>query len=828
MLRRSWAAVCVISFVAGCDGGGAPIDAATTGDAARDAGTSIDAAIDAPAPDGAPIVDTGLDAPADLCANVVCSDPPPSTDFASCTPGGSFHLPLGGACGGHCDPSTGACSYDATVVPCPSTPTSTGLPQDFGWQVVLRNYLASLPSASLDVPTGSVTFDATSARSTDDLFQLWVAVQSPSGQISSLPSYAALTLPSSAFSLASLEAAAMVGRESPVGGKTAWYAGWADPGNPWHDDDAVLRRSFVVAAADMIRMQSYVRTTACTRDVRTCGDNSGGALREYGSIGLAVHARPSSVDACALAAYDLGMRDALASWASYDYASPNADMSMGGLPGMFYVADALGDAALRATAVSHAASVLAMNCETAGYCHHQNGTYDASYEGWTMFHVAEAALASGDPAITDWISRMAALRAYQSLVEPSGDVVGPSHFSPATSEPACDDQADYRRFDRDMALASITDEGRYLAFSAGQEGALDLPAASALGAGIMRELASANDDARTFGPTTIPAWEPRHYPGEQEPAVRLARPGTFALLDGLRGSDLALPPVLRSADYARTFDSLLVSARSGGLAAIVHFGRVDRGDVGSGFGGGSLSALWTRALGAVVLGWNTGSQACGAYTAGTCTDDRTLRWADYRRWPVHHLVGERGAATFSSARILDPDQTVTMLGGGAGDVEVVTTGDLGDSTSAQTADPMNVFPGAATLTRTFHLQGGVLTLTTTLAITGTPPMVDALDESIPLFIGTRAADTITVEARLHGGTTFAALGTTPVTNVDEVRVHRGTGVLSITFDAPRRVWLGAEMAGVYQWTPRTRSLFVRMGSGALPASSTLVETFTAM
>lgn len=780
-------------------------DGAISGDA-----SAPDAAIDAAGDAGTGPADVGTDT-ADLCAGVVCSSPPASTDFASCTPGGTFHLPLGGACGGHCEPTTGACTYDALAVPCPDAPSGTELPQDFGWQVVLRAWLASLDATAFDVPSGSLAFDASTSRSTDELFRWWVAVQSPNGQLASLPSQVGLTLPSSTFTLASLEAAAMVGRESPVGGKTAWYATWDDPQNPWFRSDPVVRRAFVVAAADMIRMASYAPTTACTHDPRTCGDNMGGAIREYGAIGLVAHGQPSAIDACALAAYDLGLRQSFATWESFDYSGPNADMTMGGLPGLFTIAEALGDADLRARAAADAADVLSTNCNLAGYCQHQNGTYDASYEGWTMFHVAEAALFSDDPTILDWIERMAALRAYQSLVEPNGDVVGPSHFSPATSAPACDDQADYRRYDRDVALAMLTDEGRYLAFAPGQEGTLDLPAASALAADVTHLFASAVADAER-PPSTIPAWAVRHYPGEQEPAVRLARPGTHALLESLRGTDLALPPILRSTDYARRFEGLLVSARSSGLGAIVHFGRVDRTDVGSGLGGGSLSALWTRATGSVVLGWNAGSQA------GT----ETFTWAGYRGWPVHHLVGERGAAPFSSARILDPSETVTMLGGG--DVEVVTTGDLGDSTSAQTADPMDVLPTGTTLTRTFHLEGGVLTLTTSVALPSAVT-VDALDEAIPLFVGTRAADTITVEARLHGATSFAALSTTPVTNVDEVRVHRGTGTIAISFDAPRRVWLGPETQGSYQWTPRTRPLFVRLASGALAASTiTLVET----
>ncbi|MBX7193486.1 MAG: hypothetical protein K1X94_15630 [Sandaracinaceae bacterium] len=850
---------------AACDGpatgdAGVPVDAP-----GLDAPRMIDAALpDAPGLDAPfsdafappdvfvpPGVDAPIDAFVDHCVGVVCNDPPPSTDFASCAPGATFHLPLGGACGGHCEPTTGACSYDAIEVPCPVLDSSVAapLPQDRPWKVVLRNYLASLETADLDVPSGTLTFDASAPRSTDALFTYWLAVQSPSGQLPATPTYGGLLLPSSELTLGRIERSggpfAMVGRESVIGGKTAWYALWDDPGNPWRGNRAVIRRAFVMAAADLMLADTYAATTACTASPRVCGDYLGGALREHASVGLSTHRMPDAVDACALAAYDLGMRADFATWVAFDYGSPNADMTMGALPGLFYVADALEDPALHAAALADAMDVLARNCFEAGYCGHQNGTYDPSYEGWTSLHLVEAALASDEPALREWVERFAALRAYSTLPEPDGRLVGPSHFAPATSEPAVRDQVDYVRFDRDMAEASIADEARYLAFAPAQEGRIELPAVADMPAAITRDLAEANMRAAATDP--IPAWEIRHYPGQQAPAVRLYRAGTWSRLDALRGADATLLPVARSADYARTFGELLVSARSSGLAAIVHFGRVDRTDVGSGFGGGAISALWTSALGPVVLGWNHGSQAfddrtisvaacsdarclprtCDA-TAHTCTErvDTTFTWADYRRWPMHHLVGERGASRISSARILDPDQTITPLGGGG--VEIVTSGDLGDSSSTEAADPGDLLASGSTLSRTFHLEGGVLTVTTSLSVASPRPTLDALDESIPLFVGLRAADAITVEARVHGDASFRPLTGPSIADVDVVRVHRGTGTLEIAFDAPRAVSLGAEMAGSYGWTPRTRSLLVRVASGALPASVSFATTFRAL
>lgn len=868
-LTRRAAAAPLLLALAACDGELIASDAGETpADApASDAG-SIDAALpdaalpdapglDAPFPDAPPAVtdvfvppelDAPIDGFVDLCTGVVCNDPPASTDFAACAPGRTFHLPLGGACGGRCEPATGLCTYAATEVPCPSVDASVAAPlaQDAPWKVVLRNYMASLTAADFDVPAGSVTFDAASPRSTDDLFRFWIAVQRPNGQLPSLPTYAGLLLPSADLTLARIERSggpfAMVGRESVMGGKTAWYALWDDPGNPWHGNHAVIRRAFVAAAGDMMQFHTYATTTACTRDPRSCGDDMAGAIREYGSVGLATHRIPDAVEACALAAYDVGMRQAFATWTAFDYSSPNSDITVGALPGLFYIADALEDPALRSAALTDTMDVLADNCDEAGFCKHQNGTYDASYEGWTMLHLVEAALASDEPALLAWVERFAALRAYTSFPELDRDLVGPSHFSPATSEPAALDQSDYIRFTRDVAVASIAEEGRYLAFSEAQEGTIDLPEASALAAPIPGQLAFANMRASTIG-SAIPAWEPRHYAGQQAPAVRLHRAGTHALLDGLRDADASLPPVLRSTDYARTFGDLLVSARSGGLAAVVHFGRVDRGDVGSGFGGGTLSTLWAPTLGTVVLGWNQGSQAFrdDTITVASCSDTRclpdscrggttctqrvdlTFTWADYRRWPVHHLVGEQGASRFSSARILDPGQTVTDLGGG--DVEVVTTGDLGDSSSAHAADPSNVLADGSTLTRTFRLEGGVLTLGTSLAVASPRPTVDAIDEVIPLFVGLDTADTLVVEARVMGETVFRALTATAIANVDRVRVRRGTGTLEISFDTPRRVSLGPETTTTYGWSPRTRPLFVRVAAGALPATVALTTTF---
>jgi len=864
--RRLLVAPLLVALTA-CDGellssdaGEPSVDASALDASPIDAALPDAPGLDAPFPDAAsappdvyvpPGVDAPIDAFVDRCVDVVCNDPPPSTDFAACAPGRTFHLPLGGACGGRCEPTTGLCTYEATEVPCPAIDPSVAAPlaQDAPWKVVLRNYMASLTAADLDVPAGSVSFDAASPRSTDELFRFWIAVQRPNGQLPSLPTYAGLLLPSADLTLARIERSggpfARVGRESVMGGKTAWYALWEDPGNPWRGSHAVIRRAFVAAAGDMMQFHTYAGTTACTRDPRSCGDNMAGAIREYGSVGLATHRIPDAVGACALAAYDVGMRQAFATWTAFDYSSPNSDITMGALPGLFYIADALEDPALRSAALADAMDVLADNCDEAGFCKHQNGTYDASYEGWTMLHLVEAALASEEPALLAWVERFASLRAYTSFPELDRDLVGPSHFSPATSEPAALDQSDYIRFTRDVAVASIAEEGRYLAFSEAQEGTIDLPESSALAAPIAGQLAFANMRASETGPG-LPTWEPRHYSGQQAPAVRLHRAGTHALLDALRDTDASLPPVLRSTDYARTFGDLLVSARSSGLAAVVHFGRIDRGDVGSGFGGGALSTLWAPTLGTVVLGWNQGSQAFrdDAITVASCTDTRclagscrggtmctqrvdiTFTWADYRRWPVHHLVGEQGASRFSSARILDPSQTITELGGG--DVEVVTTGDLGDSSGAHAADPSNVLADGSTLTRTFRLESGVLTLTTSLAVASPRPTVDAIDEVFPLFVGLDMADTLVVEARVMGETMFRPLTATAITNVDRVRVRRGTGTLEISFDTPRRVSLGPETTTTYGWSPRTRPLFVRVAAGALPATVALTTTFRTM
>ncbi len=780
-----------------------------------------------------------------VAAPVVCNDPPESSDLAGCVPGSTIHVPLGGACGGSCDPATGECTYAMVEVPCP--PAVTTLAQHAGYAVVLRESMSHLAAADFEVTPAPITFADTGDD--DATYRLWSAVVRPGGEVPGLPSYAAVNVDASAFTLAAVEAGgglphAYVGDNAPVTFGAAFYATWDDPGNPYFGDAALMRRAFYTAAADLITMQDCTARDACMRGAMSSQvvnrDNFNGAFREYAHIAYLAH-QSSLIPACDLAAYDVGLRRLFDWWEGEGYASGNADMIMATLPAVHYAAEALGDPALRARAIAKAADVMARNCDEAGFCNHQNGSYDASYEGFSAVHIAEAALVTRDPDLVRWTERFALLRGYTTLPEPDGSLVGPSHFSPATSRPAAYDQVSL--YVRDTAVAQLTDEGLFFLHAGEQP--FPSPAEMRAFLGMPARMAEANQFARNVGNDTMWDWSYRHYPRQSSPGFVSFAPGTYARFRDAAGTDMALPPMRRAADFARTFGSELVSARAGGLGMIVHFGGIDDGDVGSGFGGGALSALWTEQTGAVLLGWNRGSQAfedrtitvascsdarCRASTCAgtTCVErvDTTFTWADLYGWPTHAISGRAGGASFSSARIVDPSETITSAGGVT---TITTTGDVNGGMAEDGA----ALAGAFVVSRTFQLAPGTagtgeLTLTTEIDSSGNA--ADEIFEVLPVFLGqgSSAAGTV-VRLRQSSGTIVDATAT-ETTSVVAIRIERFGATIEIALDTPHGVRLSpADTTSTYMWQPRGRNVLVRLhAGGAVPGRLTLTETFRAL
>lgn len=732
-------------------------------------------------------VGTCDDAGACVVAPKVCSDPPESPDLASCTPGGMFTAFLGGACGGSCDSATGDCEYAPMRLACP--PADTELPQTHAYQVVLRNHIAALDTSAFDVDVQPITYDPAAALDDEALYRLWIAVTRAGGSVPNLSSYAGMRVASSAFVLSAIEGEspvrAMVGRESPVDAATAWYTTWDHAGNPYFESMPTMQRAFVLGAADMMTLDACNEAGDCSS-----GDWLAGALRTYATIGLAAHA--SELDACAVAAYDVGLRRAFDRLEALDYSSPNADIYVAAPAALAYVAAALQDPDLVQRAAVDSAAIMATNCNEAGFCQHQNGGYDASYEGWSMQHIVESALVGGDPGMIAWADRFARLKAYTTVVEPGDDrFVGPSHFSPATCSPAALDQGDYHIYTRDTAVAGLLDVGAYLGFG-GRDGWPALPTP-----GEMREqIEQRIDEANGFADgdvQTIPQWQQRHYPGSEDPGFRRYQAGTYARLRALADADdpLTVIPALRDEAYVETFGDQFAIAKQGDLVAMIHTGIVDSTNEGSGFGAGALSVVWSEAAGAAILGWNRGAQNTGP---------APFDWSEARYWPTHAVVGRAGGNPFSSARILDSTSVVDTSQVGV--LVVDTTGALGQDA----ADPNDVIDDA-TYSRHIEVSAAGVRVETSLDA-ASPVMLDELFEVLPISISLQNDPATAIEYEIDGGGTIPA-GASAVDDVAAVVITRFEGAMRITFDAPQRVALAdEERTSSYQWSPVTRNLWI--------------------
>lgn len=714
------------------------------------------------------------------------------------------------------------------------------LPQDHGYQKVLRAYLGSLKAADFAVDLKPVELRSSWVADDDQWHRMWILSRS-------FPDPTGLRLAPDRFLLSSIESpdgirirAGSRGEARAPGASvhaddTVWWSTWTYQGNPYRDSPAVRKRAFVVAAVDMIMLDRLHESgTHWVRNARR-SDFLGGTLSWLAHVYHDVRADlPQEVRE----AYETGLEkfvDRLTEWGP---TGVNENMDMKALVAMAYLSATLGEGPLADKADAYARRVLGL-VHPAGMVRDAGGL-EASYNGIALYSVAWAAAVAGMPEVLDAERRMTALKAHLALPEPDLRTYwGPSHFSTRTSADAASDQ--WAHPPRDLSIAMRCDEAMYL-MHGGRNGRGPM-----WGAPSRKEMA---DEIRTavakLNATLVPTadefavWGPEWWAsGRFNFAHDHYVPGFYARVRRSRDSTSmsALPPVARAGEpFVRMFpdpedetvkpedgDAFLV-ARFPDYAAVIYTGPSGFHDYMN-FAGGSLSAFWTATGGAMILGRN-GRPAE--------PEKSSTSWADWRSWPTHAISGQTASgAAFSSARIRR-EAAVVESDVAADRATVSIRGPIGKRHDKSRAAQNGCIVGDVRYARTFDVRPDGVVVETRLDSDGTDTVTE-LCETIPLFLHDAQAQVPTAKepgrfvphrVLFRVGEGWVQPGGDFVEGVSAVRIDRFAGAATIAFESPQRVRLGEPWTDNYQSAAVTRNVLVDLlgpGSDDVPLPSVAIR-----
>lgn len=718
-------------------------------------------------------------------------------------------------------------------IACPPT-TANVLPVTYAWQAKLREYLATLTTADFTPAPGTgVTYNASGPEHdapARDQLAWWLISGGLSFTYTNVPYNgfpSTFDTQPSVFTLAAIEQDAP-GYHTQNGWRGlatdygAWLTTWDFPGNGYLHSKAEFLRSFSFAASDLaVTADYYIQQH--NYDVFIFP-----SLAYFGYPGKVAHQEgfltATPLEECALAAYDVGTRAMLrrtAELAPTWGADPNGDIVAMGIRGLAYISQSLGDADAIETAHTAAAQLIAGNVvEGAGYWNHFNcsGCYDAQYEGTTMIALREAAVVSGWPEVRTNVVDLFRTISLLTLPQPGGTWVGPSHFSPATSAPPPSATGDTPS----VLLPNLEfgDDGIFWLFQSRNGDPMNWPDLPTMqNALAIRLTGISGTDANPF--TT--QWTNTGHYSYGLPSFTTYKPELYDQLAALLANpsdERRLPPFARSTNFAEAIVDDFVSVKIGDSGIIVHTGNVSRDASPNGFGGGELSAFWTRGTGAALMGFSRGGQnpRANTWSGGEA-------WQGWRSWNAHALTGVVNGHPFSSARLSSVTKSHTL---GVASATVNVSADLNTDQS----DPEDGLSAALAYSRAFDVGGSAapdgVQITTTVG--PLPSGVSELYEILPIWdhiyeelpsapatdcVGDGAASfSLVTLSFLQGATPITPSVNTPVNNVTSIVVTRAGHSVVVQFESAYTVTLGPQNCTDYQLSPVSQNVFITLPSGS--------------
>ena len=703
-------------------------------------------------------------------------------------------------------------------------PAYAQLPQDHAYQVTLRDYLSTISLADVEVALTPVEYNESYFTSDDHVHANWLLMEDYGRKLT--VNMDGLRVDASHFVLTNIERDGQVymrvGRNSgfmdPI--NTAWWATWDYAGNPHHNSNAVKLRAFVAAAVDMMMAdQNLENSSANARS-----DYVGGYLTRYAYIYYVVKdILPEDVQA----AYETGLLkffDRIETY--YPKGSGGGNMEMYQLPGLWYTAEALDSDDLRNRALARALYVLEEIMIGGGYYHKHGGDgIDLSYEGINHHFLAWAALLYDNAEITSYVTKTAALKAGQTLPEPTGHFYGPSNFNTGTAPGQPNDQ--WSSLQRENAMAMITPESRYLLWTG--RSWPDWYKTGVLSVMEMQDDIESAFSRRNDPATTELTWSwvspldkaPEIWGAEHWlngiPIAAVKYPTGFydeiANLQATNHSDTQVP-VLREENFIETYGEAFLVARTDSYGAIIHTGNtVQTWAQGvPGLAGGGLSAYWTAGSGSVILGRSRGTQ--------NTDSDEWEGERGWQSWAVHAISGtNQSGQPFSSARHRFPEVSRHVYS--ADSAHVTVEGMIGQHDDGRSA-PDGAIQGQVNYERTFDVQNSGLTITSSITSDGSD-QVSELWEMIPMFLSDTQQDVsdAILEFKIDGEWTPAT--TSLQANVSAVRTTRFDTAIDVVFAQPRKVKLAPAVWTADKVSSRVQNVMVDLleqdGPVSMPASS---------
>ena len=261
-------------------------------------------------------------------------------------------------------------------------------------------------------------------------------------------------------------------------------------------------------------------------------------------------------------------------------------------------------------------------------------------------------------------------------------------------------------------------------------------------------------------------------------------------------------PYDRDGSFIHEFGTAFYATKQAGFAALLHTGPVGfqtpddnkaqfKGPLG--FGGGQLSAFWTKSTGSVILGRRSGN-------TWDKTHDLIEAW---RTWPQHGVSGATADGKFfTSTRILKPDVAAEVKGNNA---TVKVTGVIPPSVISIEKN----LEGTIAYARTFKLDEKGVHVETTVKPDGKDKIAE-LYEVIPVFHRDAAIqkEDVVTKIEFQAGGNWVTPTEAYTEKVAAVRLSKFTGVVVITFDSPRRVKLAPEWKDTYLSGAICRNLLI--------------------
>lgn len=713
------------------------------------------------------------------------------------------------------------------------------LPQDHPYQVVLREYLATLTEADFAVELEALTVEDDWVAADDDLYRLWLLFNA-TGRASAypvfrpLPAFDGLTLAADNFLLETIEGEEDILLDVNVvfAGDTAWWYQWVYPGNPYRGMPGVRNRAFAAAAVDLIMLDHLHESGTHWVQHGRRADFLGGGMIWLSYIHAVVK---DDLPAPVRAAYETGLAKLLDRLRQWGPTMVNDNMDMKAVTAMAHLGRAMDGEPMADLARDYAHRAVSRIIHPSGMIRDAGGI-EVSYGGIGIQYLVKGALSSRWPELTEALTRMSRIKAYMTLPDPDGSFFGPSNFALRTSPGSPNDQ--HVSFTRDVGAAMVTDEALYLLFGGrrGRSERWSAPDRETMLAELHDGIAHTNQRLRPRD-QRVSKWVRRHW----GTAVSNApydhdQPGFYERVTDLfaAGDPLTLPPfarpgetfmhvfpdpelpevaeaerntflIVRFPEYGAIFDAALLTWHQPQQL--------------TGFSGGTLSAFWTPAAGSLILG-RTGGRA-----------DSDNRWEDWRSWSVLALSGVTpGGDAFSSARLNRIATTGRWRSGQALAEVAITRGE--DWAQAEIRGPLGAHYDGSRTAQNRCLRGliefrrrfgftprGVL-IETTLVADGADQVAE-LCETIPMFIGdTGYQQDVPREVRFHADGGWHEAGDEFREAVTRIRFSRFGGAAEIVFEQPQRVRLATErFQGTYMSRAAAHNILVDLLGSAGEAAA---------